>query len=221
MLLIHQIWLSKLKADGTTLCDKVYQWLATGWWFSRGTRVLTTNKSYNNDITEILLNVALNTKVLLILIADVIIRIWYDAFVSGIICISTWSESKELKSLGSSKPKDLKVVPYTSGKIWSARLIFLFFWQCVWINIKILTNSNQQTQSYKFTSHIAAFLSVVLITEMLEICIQTSYDQNVQLILKSYLPVVLGTTLTGYQKYDRVILRRWNLVLIIISLITL
>ena len=28
----------------------------------------------------------------------------------------------------------LKVVPYTSGKIWSARLIFLFFWQCVWIN---------------------------------------------------------------------------------------
>ena len=61
------------------------------------------------------------------------------------------------------------------------------------INIKILTNSNQQTQSYKFTSHIAAFLSVVLITEMFEICIQTSYDQNVQLILKSYLPVVYGT----------------------------
>jgi hypothetical protein len=94
----------------------------------------------------------------------------------------------------------LKVVPYTSGKIWSARLIFLFFWQCVWIypliNIKILTNSHQQTQSYKFTSHIAAFISVVLITEMLEICIQTSYDQNVQLILKSYLPVVYGIPLT-------------------------
>ena len=53
----------------------------------------------------------------------------------------------------------------------------------------------QHTRSYKFTSHIAAFLSVVLITEMLEICIQTSYYQNVQLILKSYLPVVLGTTL--------------------------
>ena len=63
-------------------------------------------------------------------------------------------------------------------------------------NIKILTNSNQQTQSYKFTSHMAAFLSVVLITEMLEICIQISYDQNVQLILKSYLPVVYGTTLS-------------------------
>ena len=50
---------------------------------------------------------------------------------------------------------------------------------------------------YKFTSHIAAFLSVVLITEMLEICIQTSYDQNVQLILKSYLPVVYGTPLVA------------------------
>ena len=63
------------------------------------------------------------------------------------------------------------------------------------INIKILANSNQQTQSYEFTSHIAALLSVVLITEMLEICIQTSYDQNVQLILKSYLTVVYGTPL--------------------------
>ena len=63
------------------------------------------------------------------------------------------------------------------------------------MDIKMLANSNQQTQSYEFTSHIAAFLSVVLITEMLEICIQTTYDQNVQLILKSYLPIVYGTTL--------------------------
>ena len=69
------------------------------------------------------------------------------------------------------------------------------------IIITILTNSNQPPQSYKFTSHIAAFLSVVLITEMLEICIQTSYDQNVQLILKSYLPVMHGTTLKGYNKF--------------------
>jgi hypothetical protein len=70
------------------------------------------------------------------------------------------------------------------------------------INIKILTNSNQQTQSYEFTSHIAAFLSIVLITEMLEICIQTSYDQNVQLILKSYLPVVYGTPLNNSLQVD-------------------
>jgi hypothetical protein len=36
---------------------------------------------------------------------------------------------------------------------------------------------------------------VVLITDMLEICMQTSYDQSVQLILKSYLRVVYGTPL--------------------------
>ena len=63
--------------------------------------------------------------------------------------------------------------------------------------MKILTNSNQQTQSYKFTSHIAAFFSVVLIMEMLEIYIQTLYDQNIQLILKSYLPVVYGNYFTS------------------------
>jgi hypothetical protein len=45
---------------------------------------------------------------------------------------------------------------------------------------------------------------VVLITEMHEICIQTSYDQNVQLILKSYLPVVHGTPLNylAFQSFD-------------------
>ena len=57
-----------------------------------------------------------------------------------------------------------EVVPYTSGKIWSAHLIFLIFLAVCLnisteINIKILTNSNQQTQSYKFTSHITTFLS--------------------------------------------------------------
>ena len=67
------------------------------------------------------------------------------------------------------------------------------------INIKILTNSNQQTQSYNFTSHISAFLSVVLITDMLEICIQTSYDQNVQLMY--------GTPLRRVWRYQRVIRR--------------
>ena len=56
--------------------------------------------------------------------------------------------------------------------------------------------------SYKFTSYIAAFLSVVLITEMFEICKQTSYDQNVQLILKSYLPVVYGTPLSAHNAFS-------------------
>ena len=45
----------------TTLCDKVCQWLATGRWFSQGTSVSTTNKTDRHDITEILLQVALNT----------------------------------------------------------------------------------------------------------------------------------------------------------------
>ena len=45
----------------TTLCDKVCQWLAAGRWFSLGTPVSSTNKTDRNDITEILLKVALNT----------------------------------------------------------------------------------------------------------------------------------------------------------------
>jgi hypothetical protein len=46
----------------TTLCDKVCQWLATGWWFSPGTPVSSTNKTDCHDMTEISLKVALNTK---------------------------------------------------------------------------------------------------------------------------------------------------------------
>ena len=43
-------------------CDKVDQLLAPGLWFSLGTPVSSTNKT--DDITEILLKVALNTKTL-------------------------------------------------------------------------------------------------------------------------------------------------------------
>jgi hypothetical protein len=43
------------------LYDKVCQLLATGWWFSLGTLVSSTNKTDCHDITEILLKVALNT----------------------------------------------------------------------------------------------------------------------------------------------------------------
>jgi hypothetical protein len=34
--------------------DKVNQWLATGWWFSQGIPVSSTNKTDSHDITEIL-----------------------------------------------------------------------------------------------------------------------------------------------------------------------
>ena len=44
-----------------TLCDKVCQWLASGQWFFKGTLVSSTNKTDYHDITEILLNVALNS----------------------------------------------------------------------------------------------------------------------------------------------------------------
>ena len=43
----------------TTLCDKDYQWLAAGRWFSP---VSSTNKTNHYDITEIVLKVALNIK---------------------------------------------------------------------------------------------------------------------------------------------------------------
>ena len=45
----------------TTLCDKVCQWLAKGWWFSLGPPVSSPNKTDRHDITEILLRGALNT----------------------------------------------------------------------------------------------------------------------------------------------------------------
>jgi len=45
----------------TTLCDKVFQCLATGRWFSPDTTVSSTNQTERHDITEILLKVALST----------------------------------------------------------------------------------------------------------------------------------------------------------------
>ena len=45
----------------TTLCDKVFEWLAAGRWFSPGILVSSTNKTDRHDISEILLKVVLNT----------------------------------------------------------------------------------------------------------------------------------------------------------------
>jgi len=41
----------------TALCDKVCQWLPTGWWFSSGTPILSTNKTDRHDTAETLLKV--------------------------------------------------------------------------------------------------------------------------------------------------------------------
>jgi hypothetical protein len=43
--------------------DKVYQLLAQGRWFSSGTPASSTTKTGRHDIAEILLKVALNTKI--------------------------------------------------------------------------------------------------------------------------------------------------------------
>jgi len=53
------VWIA-IRTRCTTLCDKVGQWLATGRWFSPGLPVSSTNKTDHQDMTEILLNVALN-----------------------------------------------------------------------------------------------------------------------------------------------------------------
>jgi hypothetical protein len=45
----------------STLCDKVCQLFATGRWFSTGTPISSTDKIDRQDITEILLKVALST----------------------------------------------------------------------------------------------------------------------------------------------------------------
>ena len=53
------VWVLSIKSCES--CDKVCQWLATGWWFSPGTPVSSTNKTDRHNIAEILLKVVLNT----------------------------------------------------------------------------------------------------------------------------------------------------------------
>ena len=51
----------------TILCDIICQWLATSLWFPPGTPVSSTNKTDTHNISEILINVALNTITLTLL----------------------------------------------------------------------------------------------------------------------------------------------------------
>ena len=56
----HILWVRiSTRVGCTTWCDKVYQWLATGRWFSAGTLVSSSNKTDRHDIAEILQKVAL------------------------------------------------------------------------------------------------------------------------------------------------------------------
>ena len=54
-----RVWIT-YTMRGVLICDKVFQWLATGRWFSPGTPVSSINKTDRIDIPEILLKVALN-----------------------------------------------------------------------------------------------------------------------------------------------------------------
>jgi hypothetical protein len=64
---------------------KVCQWLGTGWWFSSGTPVSSTNKTDSHDITEVLLKVVLNTITLLHFSAQKV------DYCSGFTCSSYWN----------------------------------------------------------------------------------------------------------------------------------
>ena len=57
----RMLWVRiSIRARCTILwCDKVCQWLATGWWFSPSTPISSTNKTDRHDIAEILLKVVL------------------------------------------------------------------------------------------------------------------------------------------------------------------
>ena len=60
--LVLWIWIPHRKGVfDTTICDKVYQWLAIVRWYLPGTPVSSTNKTDRHDITELLFKVALNT----------------------------------------------------------------------------------------------------------------------------------------------------------------
>jgi hypothetical protein len=63
---LSPIWRVNYKKGCTRLAaasDKVYQLLAQGRWFSPGTLSSSTTKTGRHDIAEILLKVALNTKI--------------------------------------------------------------------------------------------------------------------------------------------------------------
>jgi hypothetical protein len=76
-----RVWTCSLRGVlDATLCDKVCQWLVTGWWFSRGTPV-SCNNTDPHDITEILLIVALNN----IILTPVSMIFWLIFFVFNYI----------------------------------------------------------------------------------------------------------------------------------------
>jgi hypothetical protein len=59
---------------------KVYQWLATGQWFSPGTLVSSTNKTDRHDITVLLVKVALNNLLFNATFTNITVISWRSVF---------------------------------------------------------------------------------------------------------------------------------------------
>ena len=89
----HKSWEFKFRSWrgvlNITSCDKVCHWLAAGLWFSPGTLVSSTNKTDCNDITEILLKVAVNTITLTLIIRIILVQTDIILVQTDIILVQT------------------------------------------------------------------------------------------------------------------------------------
>ena len=105
----------------TATSDKVYQLLAHGWWFSPGTPASSTTKTGRHDIAEILLKVALNTKI------QIQILFWTQ---SEDVCFGDQSEDVCLET----QSENVCFGDTISGRLlWRpirGRLLWIFFWRC-------------------------------------------------------------------------------------------
>jgi hypothetical protein len=100
-----------------TLCDKVCQWLVTGWWFSLGTLVFSTNKTDRLDITEILLKVALKNITPNLLKLCLVLECWHLCFEYLKICLA--QQIGQLKNMiANMTPKQdvISILPKTNKK---------------------------------------------------------------------------------------------------------
>ena len=116
----------------TTLCDKVWQWLATGRWFSPGTPGFSTNKIYRDDITELLLKVALNSTSLTLNPVD---HYFLQYSITNIECSSTSSihidgcslPVVERSKLGTVIPDNMECHRYNMAVCHTRNITFFIF----------------------------------------------------------------------------------------------
>ena len=100
----------------TTLCDKVCQWLATGWWFSPATPVSSINTIDCHNIAEILLKVAFFTYIFYLGYTGQGGR-WFSQWYSGFLCQWNWS-SRYSWNIVESGVKHQKPLTIYRTRIW-------------------------------------------------------------------------------------------------------